>query len=710
MKAKLKGANGFVRFLLQHGEKVGIAAILAVAGMLIWSSLGRPVVDNTKQPEPLKMAAQKASSHVAEMSWEAFSEPDRTDSAKFIAGSGDRTAAPVNPPNYPEIKPLNPQVIAPIKLRQDPVLVTAEDLEVRPGAGLWMSSNPEAIKKNMLAAMQEAARLNQEAAEEAERMAEEAEGEGGRGRGQGRGPGGMGYGEGGRGGMGEMGGMKTKDGVLVIPPTGGAPMQGFEDILEQSWVTVLAKVPIKQQVQMYEDALATARGFNVTADLPEYIGYEVQRAEVTDEGPGEFKTIKQVIPKTVIKTMSTWPIQTPDLVNPKYIHPLLTHPLPPMVMREWGEEITHTDLPLPTPEDLMGGAELEGTPPPAKEEEGDPNDVFGSAARRQTPPGGAMAGGYGGRGGEMGRGGMPGGYGGRGGEMGRGGMPGGYGGRGGEMGRGGGYGGRGGEMGRGGMSMGGGMGPAIEELPPYAWDGLTKTILFRFIDDTVVPGHRYRYRVALALKDVNVDQPAKYLDPTVTARQTQSKKPARHRMTEWSEPSPVAVVPSPGLTFIAQTKEVGSLDPEARLIIKSVDSSHAAEIAIDNWFTRGSVLNFAQKAKIIWSTLYKIDPEKPEDSPDFKFLTGLMLVDLEGGDQLVSKNRNLTAPARALVMDSSGRLMMQNELAQAKTIKQYDFIMKQDAEAARRARETEGGERGGGPGGRGGGRGGRGGF
>ena len=198
-------------------------------------------------------------------------------------------------------------------------------------------------------------------------MAEDAEGEGGRGRGQGRGPGGgMGFGgEGGRGGgMGEMGGMKTKDGVLVIPPMGGAQMQGFEDILEQSWVTVLAKIPIKQQVQMYEDALATARGFNVTADLPEYIGYEVQRAEVTDEGTGEFKTIKQVIPKTVIKTMSTWPIQTPDLVNPKYIHPLLTHPLPPMVMREWGEEITHTDLPLPTPEDLMGGAELEGATPP----------------------------------------------------------------------------------------------------------------------------------------------------------------------------------------------------------------------------------------------------------------------------------------------------------------------------------------------------------
>lgn len=702
MKAKLKGANGFVRFLLNHGEKIGIAAILAVAGMLIWSSLGRPVIEESKQPPALQTAANSAKSKVENMSWDAFPEDQRTDFAKFNAGSDERVSKPVDPKDYPNISSINPRVIEPVKLRQDPVLLTAEDLEVRPSAGLWMSSNPEAIKKNMLAAMQEAARLQKEAAEEAERMAEEAEGEGGRGGRGGGMPGGYGSrGEGGRGmgmGMGEMSGMKTKDGVLVLPPTGGAQMQGFEEILEKSWVTVLAKIPIKQQFQMYEDALATARGFNVTADMPQYIGYEVQRAEVTDEGTGEFKTIKKVIPKTVIKTMSTWPIQTPDLVNPKYIHPLLTHPLPPMVMREWGDEITHSDLPIPTPEDLMGEAMEEAAPAAAEEEEGDSDDVFGSAARRRTVPGGAM-GGYGSRG-EMGRGmGMPGAYGGRGMEGGRGmGIPGGYGGRG-EMGR-------GGEGGRGGMGMAMGMGPAVEELPEYAWDGRTKTILFRFIDDTVEPGHRYRYRVALALKDVNVGQPAKYLDPTVTARQAKSKTPASYRVTEFSEPSPVAVVPRPGLTFVAQTKDVTSAEPEARIIVKSVDSANAAEIAFDDWYTRGSVLNFARKAKIIWSTLYKIDQEEPQDSPDFEFLTGLTLVDLEGGDQL-GKNRNLTAPARALVMDSSGRLTMQNELAQGKTIRTYDFIMKQDAEAARRAREMEDGR---GPGGRGGGRGERGGF
>jgi hypothetical protein len=302
-----------------------------------------------------------------------------------------------------------------------------------------------------------------------------------------------------------------------------------------------------------------------------------------------------------------------------------------------------------------------------------------------------------GRGAEMGMMGRPGM--GRGGEMGMMGRPGM--GRGGEMGMMGRPGmGRGGEMG--GMGMGASI---VEELPPFAWDGRTKTLLFRYFDDTVEPGRRYRYRVQLVLKDVNANQPAMYLDPEVSTRQTEDKRP--YRVTEWSEPSPVAVVPRPGLTFIAETKDPGGAEPEARLIIKSVDSANAAEVANDAWYTRGSVLNFTQKAKIIWSSVYKVNAEKPDESPVFRFFTGLTLIDLDGGDQLVPKNRNLKAPARALVMDSAGRLMMQNELDQGKTIREYDFILRQDAEAARRARETES-DRGGRGGGRGGG--GRGGF
>ena len=166
----------------------------------------------------------------------------------------------------------------------------------------------------MRAAAVKAAEERAKAAEEAERMAEEG-GEGGRGPGPGRGMGpGMrgGFGEGARGGMGmgEIGGMKTKDGVLVIPPMEAPRCKASKRSSRTSWVTVLAKVPIKQQFQMYEDALAT-RGFNPAADEPQYIGYVIERAGGHRRGDGQPCLAEEGDAEGDPDRMATWPIQTP---------------------------------------------------------------------------------------------------------------------------------------------------------------------------------------------------------------------------------------------------------------------------------------------------------------------------------------------------------------------------------------------------------------
>ncbi|MBA3482893.1 MAG: hypothetical protein H0T51_13880 [Pirellulales bacterium] len=178
------------------------------------------------------------------------------------------------------------------------------------------------------------------------------------------------------------------------------------------------------------------------------------------------------------------------------------------------------------------------------------------------------------------------------------------------------------------------------------------------------------------------------------------------RATEWSEPSPVAVVPQPGLIYLATAKPPSqsnlNAEPEARLVIKSLDSTDAAEVALGDWFTRGSVLNRSQKAQIIWSSLFKVDPAEPQESPVFDFITGLTLVDFDGGDEMTDANRKLLAPARAIVMDSSGRLRLRNELEDEKSVREYDLIMKASEEASRRERDRGNERRGGrGEGGRG---------
>jgi len=702
MKAKLKGANGFVRFLLQHGEKLGIAAVLLLAALLIYSSLGREKLGEEHQPDKLVQSAEGAKNQVESVSWDSLGG-ERTDHLSFAARTGDRAMKPVEPEWFPPSPPYDPPVTPKVKLRTDPELLTITDLEVQSGSGLWMDAAPEVINKKRLEYMKKQAEEQRELEEERQRDEEEGEERGRRGR-RGRrdgnegygGYGGEGRGRGGYGGYGAGGevGTRTKDGAIVTQPKGGAPMEGFEDIREKSWVTVLAKVPIKQQVELYKDALASARGFNMATDVPEYMGYVVERAEVTDAGVGKWEVKEQVSRKSIVTEISRWPIETPEIVNPKYKHPLLTYPLPPLVMRSWDDEVTHSDMPIQTEEELMAELEAEMAEAPKEPAEGEEDsDAFAEAAAErmaaQPQYGGEYGrGGYGGEGGRMGYGGAYGGRGGYGGEgMGR---PGGYGGEGGRMGYGGrgGYGGEGGYMG-GGMRMG--MGSQLKELPEFEWNGVTKSLLFRYFDDTVQPGRRYKYRVKLVLRDANYKHPegAKVLDPEVAARVGQSKG---YRVTEPSEESPVAAVPQTGLLYVAGADPARSVtaEPEARLVVKSLNAEPAAEIAFGEMFTRGSVLNFQRKAQIIWSSLYRVDEEKPEESPAFDFLTGLTLVDFEGGEPLW-ENRDLLAPSRALVMDSTGRLMMKDELAEKNqtAVREYDYIIKVSEQAALRARRNQ---------------------
>ena len=57
-----------------------------------------------------------------------------------------------------------------------------------------------------------------------------------------------------------------------------------------------------------------------------------------------------------------------------------------------------------------------------------------------------------------------------------------------------------------------------------------------------------------------------------------------YRMTEWSEPSPVAIVPQPGLVYVAGAEPANpanfTAEPEAKLLIKSLDADEAAEVAL----------------------------------------------------------------------------------------------------------------------------------
>jgi hypothetical protein len=702
MKSGLKGGNAVVRLLLAHGEKIGIAAILLCAGMLIWSALSVPTLDATQTPEQLSQKASQAESHVNSFKWQEVASQDLPEtpvvkSKPFEVDAMHQLAKD----HWPLLDPVNPPVIPPQKLRTDPVLLAAADLEVHADSGLWATANPDEIAGRKKAALAEQQRAEREEREREARESEDDDRDGGRGRGRGRGR------DDDRGDDEER--PRGPNATVVVRPRQGVELEGFETINAQSWITVVARIPIKDQNNMYEDALENARGFNATADVPQYLGYLIERAEITHEGQGEWKLIKQVTDKSLIKELQSYPVFPPEVVASRFVHPVMTHPLPPLILKEWDDRVKHSSMSLAVDDVLPTDEPLEEEPAEEEAAEGEAEDDGGFGVTR--PPAGAAGDPYGARGGYE----MDGGRGGRGGYE----MDGGRGGYGMDGGRGGGFG-RGGydEMdgGRGGYGMDGGRGGGGYgqmgtgrgvELASFTWDYKTSDILLRFFDNTVEPGHRYRYRVRLALMDVNEGVPVQHLDKTVTERREKlaNAKLRTFRLTDWSDPSPIASVPLPvRLYLVAAEPAKPTAAPEAEILIKALDSKFAAEIARKEKASRGAVLNVREKAEVVWSNNYE-----EEQDPEFNFRTGATLVDVQGGEKLGKTNRNLVAPGRAVMMDAAGKLSILHELKDAPVVQDFDATKEMDQDGmggGRGGYEMDGG-RGGGRGGRG--RGGRGG-
>lgn len=705
MHANLKGGNAAVRLLLAHGEKIGMAGIVICAGMLLYSALSVERLDSDMTPDRLEAAVKTARQKVEGFTWDQVANQNQE--AVVIAKKLSVDAIkPIEKSDFPNISPIDRPVIPPMGPRTDPVLLAAADLEVYSDSGLWASGDPAIIKQRQLAALKEAQQEQQ--AEERARQREERENEdqgygGRRGRGRGRGRG--------RDERGPDREEETRNAnaPIVVQPRMGVQLQGFEEIKAQAWVTVLAKIPVKEQYQLYEDALGEARGYVPDRDIPQYLGYFVERAEVTNKGQGNWEMIAKVYKGSLQKELATYPVNPPEVVDSRYVHPLLTHPLPPLILKEWDYRASHSSIPL-----ASEAAEMEEEPEqPAEEspdEETGEEDGFGGFAQglNRRGPGapneGGMYGGereYGGRGAYGGRGGP---YGGRGMYGGREGYGGEFGGRGyggefgGEMGGYRGYGGEfGGEMGmgygRGGIgSLGLGSGVVIAD---FVWDHKTSNVLFRFFDNSVEPGRRYRYRVQLVLRDANDEVSPAYLDRSVIERRSDlTKVRLRVRPTDWSKPSPVVSVPMPAQIYIASAepaKDSYNSEPEAEIVIKALNSEYAAEIALKESFSRGEVMNLEEKAQVIWSNRYD-----PEQDPEFEFHTGATVADIRGGQKLSSQNRDLTAPARVVLMDAAGKLTIHQELKDTDAVTEFE----QTIEFAKDDRNR----------GRFGGRGGRGGY
>jgi len=607
MKANLKGGNVVVRFLLAHGEKIGMAGIVVCVGMLVWSAIGRERLDEDQQPEDLKELITRTESHIKGFRWEDADEDSKI-VATPVSSEGmteiPRTGFPPFAGTYER------HALDPVGLRNDPILLAAEELEVNGDSGLWVTANPETIKKKRSEARM---KEDREANEQKSRETNASPRAGARGA-----P-----------GAGLFGNQlqsknrtakRSKSGTIVLSSFSGVKLEGYEDVKADSWVTVLARIPVKQQSQKYDEVLQSASGFNSTTDVPDYFAYLVQRAEITGTGQGKWKTIAQIKDKTITERLKTYPVQMDDVIDPRYYHPLLTHPLPPLILREWDQRASHSSMPLDSA--VKKARPVEGV----VEEKNEDGEFFSdqpsptrSNPRGDTPRRGPS------------------------------------------------------RSERDASFPRGERGPRSANASLVVQNASHK--LFRYFDNTVKPGHRYRYRVKLVLRDVNHLSSEQYLDKSVIERRSKTKKELRpFRLTEWSEPSPIVSVPLPARIYLASAKPAKetnvNAEPEAQLLIKALNSQYKAEIALAKYFPRGSVINVHEKADVVWSNDYT-----SEQNSEFDFNTGITLLDFSGGEKLSRRNKDLTSPTRAVLMDASGRLFLQSELDDLRPVAAFQRVI-----------------------------------
>lgn len=748
MGLKLKfGKGGLKGFVIQHAEKGIFGMVLVLVAAFIYSSATQETVEQGESPNSLKGGAAGALNTLQSGNPWAALAPERLAKIDDYPKLAQSARQPVDDAAYRGTIPWIKELIPRQQKRQDPEVYAPVQPEAEAGmfAMVTRITRPDDAwlgDKDAVEAPQEKPKPKPKKERRprgggyGDMYGDMYGGSGGGSMGMPPGYGeemamptmeygsemGSGMGSGmGAYGTGVMGGRRTLGQFYIkhylskgYRPTVG---MGTPGVAARSMpvVAVKALVPFEKQWEEYERALANATGYSPMHDIPKYLLFVAERAEVTDDAdaPLKWQTVSNssFAMEWARKNYAGVP---PEVADEAYLLPgTLTMPVPPVLLQPYDALALHSEIPrkkLASPlamgqqpgaaagEQAAGQEEAAAAP--------QPTDDFSEGLPR-IPMGGAP--GMGGMAGMGGYGTMPGmtpgmGYP-SGGEMtygSEGGMYGGmYGGTTGmEYGSGGGYPGATGSM-PGEYGMPGGYGMPGVRMP------VVKHKMVRFFDFTAQPGKSYRYRVRVMMEDPNrpLDKNAepnpRILDQAVADRlakiiaddeeyiKTSGKlRRTSWRQTDWSEPSNVVTVVSPerfagGGATSARSVKLSLTGPtveleEARGKMVTVvwDQRRATEVPAEREVLRGAFLSFTHTADVLQPLTLQI-----KRIEDYTFDTDAFVADLRGGESLLvdvdktSKEETpLPVPGEYLIVDGDGSLVVCNEVDDAEEYRRLLFI------------------------------------
>jgi hypothetical protein len=459
---------------------------------------------------------------------------------------------------------------------------------------------------------------------------------------------------------------QEEDAVAQVPAMvgpgdmGGAVQSGVQApqdaVVEAArWVCVTGLVPYRDQLAKYTEEFSTAQHQDPTKDVPYWLGYLVERAEVTGNLKDPTKWEWKGISVSGSKNFSLrWAVRASEVVDPGYTDENLTFPLGPLLERNWDKGVAHSKIPVldVSQRGMTGGdtgvaVEAESASIADIAQRAGSNDLEEMLKRRNTRtltnPGGE---------------GLPGarvvaprtavsr-------------MPGGGYGEGS-----GGYSPRMAYQGEGGDESYASTGDGTQEAVEY--------LLFRFFDFSVEEGKQYSYRVQLVLENPNYRVRPQYLKDASFARDEVKKSP-------WSEPSQIGAVSSFNELYAGPVEpaKTATLEPEANMIAVQLDPKLGTMAVYEMRknrpgergkremppVKRGQPIKFSAKVDVV-HPLTRIPTEET-----VAFDAKKVVVDMRGGERFdpVSINDRDTFPGEVLTMDPNGWLSAHSEAADEPT-------------------------------------------
>lgn len=748
MKLKFNfGKGGLKGFIIQHAEKAIFGMVLVLVGVFVYSSATLETVEQDQSPSSLKGSAGGALTNLKNGNPWAAIGPERQAKVDNYPENARFAGQQVDPQAYtgdPWIKELFRRQ----QKRQDPDIYAPEQVEAEAGVFAVMmrtqklddawAGDKDAIEKRKeppkpKPKKEKRSRMGPGGSPEMAGYPGGMPGYPGAGSemmmpgmppGMGDEAGSMmpGYGTGMTGGKRQLGqfyishylskGYRAGGGMAPAMPgmvaTPGVAAKSF------AMVAVKALVPYEKQWEEYERALAGATGYSPVQDIPRYLLFVAERAEVSDDPKAELQWQPVSTSSFAMKFSMQYAGFPPEVADESYLWPgILTMPIPPVLLQPYESLALHSEIPkkklpmnLAMNQPGTGEQAKEGAKEAGKEgAEGAPKPTTDfTEGLPQIPVAGAGAAGYGMPGMAPGMPGMvPG-------------MPGmassmpGY---------------PGSEAGPAEVSPYGGMYGMAPGMDMYGSAGgypgaagmmpgmpgvkqpTVKYKMIRFFDFTAEPGKTYRYRVQVMLEDPNRPQNRmaepnpRILDQAVVERlakvtaddaevqkKTGNERRTYWRQTKWSEPSePVTVITPENFVGGGATgpriirlppngPNVEYEEPKGKVVTLVWDERRATEVPAMREVLRGAFLDFEQDADVLQPLTLQI-----KRIENYSFNTDAFLADLRGGESLMvdvdkdSKEETpLPVPGEYLVVDRNGRLIACDEVDDAEEYRRLLFI------------------------------------